>query len=324
MEQANITQKIQAVTALFKNIRDTHSREEINDIRTKIYKNAKLYEHYANKTKINNKETKSLNKAINNFKKLHEYLLNKEASIDNNTPYELDKLFEHYEYYKPIVSRSSFEGNYVKYTSSGDFTSSIGVYFENIKFYLSNLIYYYMLKGEWKIQLSMQISFISPTNEETDIMHSKSDNIEIMRGIDTNNIVNRLIESFKQRYHEGLETRMRGSSYVFNHIKLLKYHFHKVSLSRGSSYIPTLDWIANKKCTINPKNTKDNRCYLYAIVIVLNYHEIPNHPERIYNLVPFIPNYDWSEINIPAGPKEYSDFEKKCHYYIKYIILRIP
>ena len=60
-----------------------------------------------------------------------------------------------------------------------------------------------MLKGEWKIQLSMQISFISSTNEETDIMHSKSDNIEIMRGRDTNDIVNMLIESFKQRYQEG-------------------------------------------------------------------------------------------------------------------------
>ena len=77
------------------------------------------------------------------------------------------------------------------------------MYFENIKFYLSNLIYYYLLKGEWKIQLSMHISFISATNEETDIMHSKSDNIEIMRGRDTNDIVNMLIESFKQRYQEG-------------------------------------------------------------------------------------------------------------------------
>ena len=192
MEQANITQKIQAIKALFKNIRVTLSRKEITDIRTKIYKNTKLYEHYANKTKFNNTETKSLNKAINNLNKLHKYLLNKEASIDNNTPYELDKLFEHHEYYKPIVARSSFEGNYVKYTSSGDFTSSIGVYFENSKFYLSNLIYY-VLKGEWKIQLSMQISFISPTNEETDIMHSKSDNIEIMRGRSTDEIVNMLI-----------------------------------------------------------------------------------------------------------------------------------
>ena len=50
-----------------------------------------------------------------------------------------------------------------------------------------------MLKGEWKIQLSMQVSFISPINEETDIMHSKSDNIEIMRGRSTDEIVNRLI-----------------------------------------------------------------------------------------------------------------------------------
>ena len=36
MEQANITQKIQAIKALFKNIRDTLSRDEINDIRYKI------------------------------------------------------------------------------------------------------------------------------------------------------------------------------------------------------------------------------------------------------------------------------------------------
>ena len=167
-----------------------------------------------------------------------------------------------------------------------------------------------MLKGEWKIQLSMQVSFISLTNEESDIMHSKSDNVEIMSGRSTDIIVDELINSFKQRYQEGLENRMRGSSYVFNHVKLLEYNLHKISLSRGSSYIPTLQWIANKKCTINPKNTKDNRCYLYSIVIALNFHKIPNHPERISNLIPFISNYNWEEVNFPAGPKEYSAFEK--------------
>ena len=274
MEQANMIEKIQAIKALFKNIRDTLSREEVNDIRANIYRNTKLYEYYVNKTNLNKKQTNSFNKAINNLDKLREYLLNKEPSNDDNTPCELDKLFEHHEFYKPIVSTSSFEGNYVKYTSSNDFTRSIVAYFENIKFYLSNLIYYYMLKGECKIQLYMQISFISLTNEESDTMHSNSDNIEIMRGIDTTNVVNRLIESFKQMYQEGLETRMRGSSYVFNQVKLLEYHFHKISLSRGSSYIPAPKWIANKKCTINPKNTKDNRCYLYAIV-TLNFHKIP-------------------------------------------------
>ena len=215
MNQANRTQKIQAIKALFKNIRDTLSRDEINDIRTKIYKNTKLYEYYANKTELNKKQTNKFNEIINNLNELHEYLLNKDANIDNNASYELDKLFEHYEYYKRILAKSYFEGNYVKFTSSGDFTSSIGVYFENIKFYLSNLIYYYMLKGVWKIQLSMQVSFISLINKETDIMHSKSDNVEIMRGRSTNDILNMLIETFKQRYQECLETRMRCSNYVF-------------------------------------------------------------------------------------------------------------
>ena len=130
-----------------------------------------------------------------------------------------------------------------------------------------------------------------------------------MRGIDTNNVLNRLIESFTQRYQEGLETRMRGNSYVFNHVKRLEYHFHKISLSRGSSSIRTLEWIANEKCTINPKNTKDIRCYLYAIVTALNFDNNPNRPERISNLVPLIPNYNWGVINFPAAPKEYSDFE---------------
>ena len=131
-----------------------------------------------------------------------------------------------------------------------------------------------------------------------------------MRGRSTNDILNRLIETFKQRYQEDLETRMRGSNYVFNHVKLLEYHFHKISISRGSSYIPTLDWIDNKKCAINPKNTTDNRCYSYAIVIAPNFNKISNHPERISNLIPFIQNYNWGEIDFPDGPKEYSDFEK--------------
>ena len=256
MEQVNMLNKIQAIKDLFKNIRETLSREEINEIRIKIYRNTKLYEYYANKTKLNKKQVNSFNKAINNLNNLHEYLLNKEPTHDDDAPYELDKLFDHYEYYKPTLVKRSFNGNYVKYNSTGDLTSSIDEYFEKINFYLSNLIYYYMLKGEWKIQLSMQVSFISLTNEESDIMHSKSDNVEIMSGRSTDIIVDELINSFKQRYQEGLENRMRGSSYVFNHVKLLEYNLHKISLSRDSSYIPTLQWIANKNVLLTLRTQK--------------------------------------------------------------------
>ena len=67
MNQANITQKIQAIKALFKNICDSLSLDEINDIRAKIYENTKLYEYYANKTKLSNKQTNRFNEIINNL-----------------------------------------------------------------------------------------------------------------------------------------------------------------------------------------------------------------------------------------------------------------
>ena len=61
---------------------------------------------------------------------------------------------------------------------------------------------------EWKIQLIIQINFISSLDKyEFRIMHIKSDNIEIMNGIETNDIVNEFFKSFLRRYQEGLETK---------------------------------------------------------------------------------------------------------------------
>ena len=58
---------------------------------------------------------------------------------------------------------------------------------------------------------------------------------------------------------------MKRSSYTFERVDLLEYHFHKISLNRGSSYINSFEWIKNKKATINSKNTKDSKCFQYAI-----------------------------------------------------------
>ena len=51
--------------------------------------------------------------------------------------------------------------------------------------------------GEWKIQLTMRITFISSLNTiEIRIMNSKSDNVEIMVGTETDDIINKLFKSF--------------------------------------------------------------------------------------------------------------------------------
>ena len=62
---------------------------------------------------------------------------------------------------------------------------------------LRDMINTIMAYGEWKIQLTMQITFISSLDTgEFRIMHSKSDNIEIMMGIEIDDIINELFESF--------------------------------------------------------------------------------------------------------------------------------
>ena len=116
-------------------------------------------------------------------------------------------------------------------------------------------------------------------------LHTKSDNIQIMSGIGTNDIINELFESF-------LKTKMKGSSFVFESVDLLHYLLHKISLKRGGSYIDSPSWIKGKNATINPINM-DYECFKYAITAALNYYKINRHSERISKLKPFINNYNW-------------------------------
>ena len=82
---------------------------------------------------------------------------------------------------------------------------------------------------------------------ETRKMYTKSDNILIMKGTETEDIIKELINTFNKRCQEGLETKMRGSSFTFDHVDLLEYHLNKTSLNRGSSYIKSPEWIKIKE-----------------------------------------------------------------------------
>ena len=60
--------------------------------------------------------------------------------------------------------------------------------------------------GEWKIQLLMLVKFISlKYSGEIRIMSNWSDNIEIMMGSETDDIINELFKSFLQNYQKSSE-----------------------------------------------------------------------------------------------------------------------
>ena len=122
------------------------------------------------------------NKSLGDIRNL--FRLGKDKDIkervlrDIRTPHKPDKE----NYYKPIRTGNAFSSNYIEYESNGDKdkTLSIKEYLDGIKPYLNGLIDDLKTKGECKIQLTIAIS--SKDSDETRIMHTKSDNIEIMTG----------------------------------------------------------------------------------------------------------------------------------------------
>ena len=149
-----------------------------------------------------------------------------------------------------------------------------------IRPYLRDMINDHKTRREWKIQLTMQINFISSKDsEETCTMHTKSHNIEIMMGNETDEIIKNLFESLLQNYQKNLEEPMRVSKFVSDSIDLLYYHLQKISLKRDRFYIDSPEWLKNKKATINPKNNDDN-CFQYALTVALNHQNIEKKPSK--------------------------------------------
>ena len=197
------------------------------------------------------------------------------------------------DYYKPIIAKSAFDSNYIQYESKGDKGKNLSIkkYLNIIKPYLIDIINEHKTYGlvryhsgnktwleetssEWKIQLTMAINFISSKGfDETRTMHTKSNNVEIMIGSKTDEIMEDLFESFLQKYQEGLEESVRGSGIVYDSVDVLYYNLNKVSLSRGGSYIDSPKWLKNKKATLNPKK-KDDKCFQYPLTVALNYEKI--------------------------------------------------
>ena len=132
---------------------------------------------------------------------------------------------------------------------------------------------------------------LKPGSDETRIMHTRSDNIEIIISKDNDDIIEDLFISFLQKYEENLQNRMTGSDFEFDEVNFLYYDFNKISLNRSGSYIDSPKWLKDKKSTINPKNNAD-KCFQYAVTLALNLNNIDNHPEIISKIKPFIDQYN--------------------------------
>ena len=117
---------------------------------------------------------------------------------------------------------------------------------------------------ESTINIEVNFILLKPGSDETGIMYTRSDNIEIMFGGNNDDIIEQLFESLLKKYEENLQNKMRGTEFGFDDANFLYYDFNKTSINRGGSYIDSPKWLEDKKSTINPKNN-DDKCFQYTV-----------------------------------------------------------
>ena len=135
------------------------------------------------------------------------------------------------QFFNPIKVVYAFSSNCIEHESDGDNDKSLSIkeYLNKIRPYLSHMIKDFKTQGEWKIELTMIIDFMSSggskdfkdfkhfedsknskhskdskdSNETS--LHVNSNNIEIMIGNEINEIIEELLEPLLQRYQKVLE-----------------------------------------------------------------------------------------------------------------------
>ena len=277
------------------------SRSELKEIKKNLYNTERRKKLESKKPE---KYLDELDKKILKLDKYHyfdDYEYRGIKDIKNLFKLSIDK-----DYYKPILVKRGYNNNYIQYKSKGDKMLTLQEYIALIEKYLRKLIHYYKNKGEWKVQLMAEISFISlkPGSDETRIMHTRSKNEEFMNGSDTDDIIKGLFESFLQKYEENLPEKMKGSDFEFDRVNFLYYDFNKISIDRGGSYTDSPKWLKDKKSTINPKND-DYKCFQYGVTLALNLDRINKNPQRTSKIKPFIEQYNWKDIDFPSTSKDW-------------------
>ena len=253
--------KISNIRKILNRLRDILPKRYRKEIKKKLYE-IENKENISEAEKEENDEY--LRKLLRNLNNKEKYSPLDRDNFDYNEIRDIENLFDEVskeDYYKPILVKSSFKGNYKYYESRGDKEKRLSVkqYLNKITPHLYDLINDHRIARKvWKIQISMRVNFISSKDTgETRTIYVWSDNVSIMQGNDTDDIIRELFRSFLHNYQEELKI-IKGSDFVFESVELMDYKLHRVRLRRGGSYIKSPEWLANKRATINPKNQNDD------------------------------------------------------------------
>ena len=177
---------------------------------------------------------------------------------------------------------------YRSYRVKGEPKMDYDAFFIRVKEGLIELISRELLNNRMsaKIQTSIWIRF----TKDDDVVNLAFNSlmVDVYGGSDLDQIVDGMIAHIKFQIEN---PALLNSRFAFDKVLHLDVNFHQLNLTRGRSYVPLPDYIANRKAVINPQND-DLESFKWAIIAADRWTDIGSHPERISNLRKFVNNYD--------------------------------
>ena len=104
----------------------------------------------------------------------------------------------------------------------------------------------------------MKINLILLCHQKVDddkqLIHSRSDNIEITINKETNKAINYLFELLLRMYQVVLKESKKGSDLIYHSVDGMHCKSNKISLACNEPLIESPDWMEKEKTNINSKN----------------------------------------------------------------------
>ena len=149
--------------------------------------------------------------------------------------------------FNPIALEQAFDGAYKSYGVDGRPRIDADTFFNRIR--ENSLARELTVINSVRVQTTTWIRFIKDNDRVELAFNSRMTNVH--QGNDLERIVDEMVAHIKTQIENSV---LLNSRFKFDEVLFLNTNFHRLNLTRGSSYRPLPDWIARKKAIINPQN----------------------------------------------------------------------
>ena len=267
---------------------------------------APLKRRPANRNKHIEAKIAEINKKIRRVKNRR----NKECPIAKRNSLRLDSNWG------PKQLDGAFSGSYRRYRIDGIEGMDVVTFFSRTRKFILDLLSKETICRAVRSQTTTWIRFVKDGIEQVDLAFN-SRMMSVYNLNDINEIVSAMIEHMSQQIEN---PALKDSKFVFDRIIHMDINFHRLSLTRGSSYIPLPDWLTKKKAIINPKNSIQE-CFKWAVTAAMRWEEIDRDNQRISKLRRYEDDFDWDGIKFPASINDIKRFESRNEITINILAL---